>query len=36
MSREISEFSVLIDERFDLDEKPYKSLLKFLVRLFGK
>lgn len=34
MSRELLEFSLLIDEQFDVTEKPHKNFIDFLLSLF--
>lgn len=34
MSREIFEFSALIDDEFDVVEKPVKGFFAFLISLF--
>lgn len=34
MRRELQEFSLLIDEQFDLNEKTTKSFWAFLISLF--
>lgn len=35
MSREICEFSAMIDERFDYTEQPAGGILNFLFSLFA-
>jgi hypothetical protein len=35
MSQELLEFSVLVDEKFDIKFSPVKGLMGFILRLFG-